>query len=65
MEKISYKSLKKYNSELHFNHNKPWTTEEMKTLMNKEFSDADLSLILGRTSSSISNQRCVARKVMK
>lgn len=65
MEKISYRSLKKYNSEVHFNQNKPWTTDEIKTLMKKEFSDADLSLMLGRTTSSISNQRCVTRKATK
>jgi hypothetical protein len=57
-------ALAKYNSELHFNHKKPWKTSDIKYL--KQFYDkdtlTDISLALGRTYKTVANMAYTLRK---
>lgn len=40
-----------FNEQIHFNHNKPWKTSEIRYVKEsyKKFSNIDISLVLGRT----------------
>lgn len=56
-DKLNYYDYVDYNPEIHFNRGKPWTMQDMQMVLEKKYSDADLSVYLGRTVKSISQAR--------